>query len=294
MNKYLPSKTFMKFFGAIIGVAVLIWIISLIFFRKETYENKNRNSDLVSGDELGAYSLDSDEDGVYDWEEGLWGTNLLDPDSNDDGVSDREDIDFRKKNIQAENGINESSFDDGTLSQTEIFARQFIATASLVDQAGGLTPEALAGFSDALKTSIESSTIKDPFTRLDIKLTTVTPEQYKASLKVVFDEYLKADIMELETIYQYSQGSVSAEAQLKRLTTLYTDMSNEFIKMPAPHNAAGPHLGLVNNTAKITIALLNIQKLETDPLLSMLGLRQYRDYSAALEKNINDLADYFY
>lgn len=284
----------MKFFGAIIGVAVLIWIISLIFFRKETYENKNRNSDLVSGDELGAYSLDSDEDGVYDWEEGLWGTNLLDPDSNDDGVSDREDIDFRKKNIQAENDIDESSFDDGTLSQTEIFARQFIATASLVDQAGGLTPEALAGFSDALKTSIESSTIKDPFTRLDIKLTTVTPEQYKASLKVVFDEYLKADIMELETIYQYSQGSVSAEAQLKRLTTLYTDMSNEFIKMPAPHNAAGPHLGLVNNTAKITIALLNIQKLETDPLLSMLGLRQYRDYSAALEKNINDLADYFY
>lgn len=284
----------MKFFAAIIGVAVLIWIVSLIFFRKETYESKNKRNDLLAGEDLGAYSVDTDEDGVYDWEEGLWGTNPRDTDSNDDGVSDGEDIEARRRKIQADNNIQESELRDGTLSQTEIFARQFIATASLVDQAGGLSPEALSTFSDSLKNSIESSTIKDPFTLIDINLGTVTAETYKASLKAAFDPYLKANIMELETIHQYAQGSASAEANLKRLTTLYTDMSNAFIKMEAPHNAAGPHLGLVNNTAKITIALLNIQQLETDPLLAMLGLRQYNDYSAALERSINALSDYFY
>ena len=292
MNKYLPSKTFMKFFGVIIGVALLIWLISLIFSRSESYENKNRR-DIISEADASVYSIDTDSDGVFDWEEGLWGTDSRKADSNGDGVSDRDDIDARKRKIQAENNIEESELNEKDLTQTELFARQFIATASLVDQSGGLSPEALVGFSDSLKKSIEGSTINDPFTLMNIRLRNVSAETYKTSLKSVFDIYLKANITELETIYQYSQGSAKAEQELKRLTTLYTDMSNKFMQMEVPHNAAGPHLGLVNNTAKITIALLHIQQLKTDPLLSMLGLRQYSDYSAAFERNINALADYF-
>ncbi len=291
MKKYLPSKTFMKFFAVIIGIAVIIWLVSLIFSRSESYENKNQR-DLISEADASIYSIDTDKDGVFDWEEGLWGTDYRKSDSNDDGVSDRDDIDARKRKIQAENNIEESKLDEKDLTQTELFARQFIATASLVDQSGGLSPEALVGFSDSLKKSIEGSTINDPFRLMDLKLSTVSSVEYKKSLAKAFDPYIKSGIMELEAVYRYSQGLPGAEADVDKLASLYADMSNAFLQMPAPHNLAGPHLGLVNNSAKITIALLNIRKLKEDPLAAMLGLKQYKEYSDALERNINSLAEY--
>lgn len=292
MKKYLPSKTFLKFFGIIIGVAILIWIVSLVFFRKESYESKNKQTDLLSSEELGVYGMDSDSDGVYDWEEGLWGTDSKKADTNDDGISDFDEISAKRRQIQAESG-NDGSADlenDEELSQTEIFARQFIATASLVDQAGGLTPEALSGFSSSLKQSIESSTIKDPFTLLDIKLGSVSDDEYKKSLETVFADYLKSGLMDLEVIYRFSQNVPGADAEISELVDVYSDLSSKILATTAPHNLAGAHLGMANNSSKIAIALLNISKLSSDPLMSMLGLKQYQEYSAGLEKNINSLA----
>lgn len=294
MNKYLPSKKFLKFFGLILlGVAV-VWLVSFFFSRKAVYEKKNKTAELSAGVDESVYTLDTDEDGVYDWEEGLWGTSSTNADTNGDGVYDGEEIEAKRKQIQKDNNVTVDSPDeDEGLSQTELFARQFIATASLVDQAGGLTPEALEGFSEALKNSIDSSTIDDPFTLLDISLGAISFEDYKKSLEKAFGDYMKKNIQELEVVYRFSQGVNGSPAELKNLIGVYTELSNNLIKTQAPHNAAGPHLGLVNNTAKITIALINIQKLEEDPLLSMLGLRQYKEYSAALERNINFLAENF-
>lgn len=295
MNKYLPSKKFIKFFGLVLLVVGLILLISFLFSRKTSYQNKNKGKDLTTSEDLGLYTLDSDSDGVYDWEEGLWGTNSRDDDSDDDGIPDGDEISIRKKNLQAENGVDGNNLEnEDDLTQTEVFARQFIATASLVDQSGGLTPEALSGFSSSLKSSIEGATIKDPFTLINMKLGSVTPEQYKKSLELAFADYLAANKMDLEIIFNYSQGVAGMDKEVATLIKLYSDLSNKLLNTEAPHGAAGPHLGMVNNSSKVAIALMNIEKLDSDPLLSMIGLKQYKEYAAALEKNITSLNEYFY
>lgn len=289
MNKYLPSKKFIKFFGVVIGAAILVWLVSFLFSETSVFENKKRH-DLAVGESDSVYTIDTDGDGIYDWEEGLWGTDSKKVDTNDDGVSDADEIEARRRELSEENGRSGVVKTDEPLSQTELFARQFIATASLVEQGGGLTPDALEGFSNSLKQSIESSTIKDPFTLLDLKLSSVTLPAYKKSLEPVFAPIMANETMELDAISRLAEGDVSAEVEVAQVAELYANLSAKLIATPVPHSLAGPHLGMVNNAAKISIALFNIGKISEDPLLAMLGLKQYQDYSAALEKNINVLA----
>lgn len=289
MNKYLPSKKFIKFFGVVIGIAILVWLVSFLFSETSVFENKKRQ-DLAVGESDSVYTIDTDGDSIYDWEEGLWGTDSKKVDTNDDGVSDADEIDARRRELSEENGRSGVVKIDEPLSQTELFARQFIATASLVEQGGGLTPDALEGFSTSLKQSIESSTIKDPFTLLDLKLSSVTLPAYKKSLEPVFAPIMASETMELDAISRLAEGDASAEVEVAKVAELYANLSAKLIVTPAPHSLAGPHLGMVNNAAKISIALFNIGKISEDPLLAMLGLKQYQDYSAALEKNINVLA----
>lgn len=289
MNKYLPSKKFIKFFGVVIGVAVLVWLVSFLFSETSVFENKKRQ-DLAVGESDSVYTIDTDGDGIYDWEEGLWGTDSKKVDTNDDGVSDADEIEDRRRELSEENGRSGVVKTDEPLSQTELFARQFIATASLVEQGGGLTPDALEGFSTSLKQSIESSTIKDPFTLLDLKLSSVTFLAYKKSLEPVFAPIMASETMELDAISRLAEGDASAEIEVAKVAELYANLSAKLLATPTPHSLAGPHLGMVNNAAKISIALFNIGKISEDPLLAMLGLKQYQDYSAALEKNINVLA----
>lgn len=289
MNKYLPSKKFIKFFGVVIGIAVLVWLVSFLFSETSVFENKKRQ-DLAVGESDSVYTIDTDGDGIYDWEEGLWGTDSKKIDTNDDGVSDADEIEARRRELSEENGRSGVVKTDEPLSQTELFARQFIATASLVEQGGGLTPDALEGFSTSLKQSIESSTIKDPFTLLDLKLSSVTLLAYKKSLEPVFAPIMASETMELDAISRLAEGDASAEVEVAKVAELYANLSAKLLATPAPHSLAGPHLGMVNNAAKISIALFNIGKISEDPLLAMLGLKQYQDYSAALEKNINVLA----
>lgn len=295
MNKYLPSKKFVKVIGAVLVLGAVILAISMLVGRRETFENSENDSLFAAEGAIdNFYNADSDEDGVYDWEEGLWGTDPFDKDSDEDGISDGDEINQNKEEIRQKNSLGvDQAVSSDSLNQTEIFARQLFSAASLANQGGGLTVNSVDAFSKSFGDAIEQSAIKDPFTLVDLKLASVAPAEYKAGLAKVFDPYLKAHINPTQVIYNFSSGDTSALSDIESLSKIHSDISNELLKMQAPHNAAGIHLTLVNSNAKLSVAYLNMKNLIDDPVLAIVGFSQYQEYSSETEKALESLSKYF-
>lgn len=293
MNKYLPSKKFAKFIGIVIGAALLIWGISMFSSKKQIFNSKDAKGTEVSEDgTVNLYKQDSDDDGVYDWEEALWGTDPKQKDSNADGISDGKEISIKKKEIQEKNDLaGEDS--GGSPNQTEAFARQLLSTASLAEQQGGLSPEAMNNFSKSLGTSIENASIPDQFTLADLKLASVTNASYKAELAKAFDPYRTSNISELGTVYRFANGDMTAEDDLDRLVKIYGTLSSDLLKMQVPHSIAGTHLVLANSAIKLSIVFTSMKSLADDPLVAVAGFKEYQQYSAEMQAAVVRLTAYF-
>lgn len=293
-SKYLPSRKFVIFISSVILLAALIWVGSILLGKETTYTKKDNNvgvSDSADSDNF--YTMDSDKDGVYDWEESLWGTDPKKEDSDGDGVSDGEDIKERKKEIKEKNDISGEAELSENLNQTEIFARQLFSAASLANQSGGLSPESLNSFSESFGQSISSASIADLYQPSDLRLGSLAGSVYKKNLSVIFKPYIDSGLSAESAMYLMASGDASAEADIEKLAELHHAISNSLIMQEVPFGVAGPHLAMANNSAKISIALLNIKNLEDDPILAMIGLRQYFQYSAEYEKAVADLSAYF-
>lgn len=285
----------MRFIGGIILVAVVVWIVSMVYTKKQIFNAKgDSNSEVTDAETNNLYIQDSDEDGIYDWEEGLWGTDPNKEDSNADGVSDGEEIAIKKKQIQTENNLDaESDLDGKSLTQTEVFARQLLSTASLAEQQGGISAEDMENFSKSLGASIVSATIPDRYTLANIRLSSVSNADYKASLAEAFQEYRTANVSGLGAIYRMASGDVSAQADLDRLVNIYIKLSENLLKIETPHAIAGSHLVLVNNAAKLAIVFEGMKVISDDPLVAVTGFKQYQQYSGEMESSIIRLTAYF-
>ncbi len=280
--------------GVVIITGVVILAVAMLVSRRQTFENKNDESlFLVEGAIENFYNTDTDKDGVYDWEEGLWGTDPFNKDTDSDGVTDGEEIGSNKEEIREKNNLGGEVTASEDLNQTEIFARQLFSAASLAGQQGGLSQESMEAFSKSFGGAISDSKIKDPFTLSDLKLTAVSPVDYKTSLGEAFDPYLQAGINPLNVIYRFSNGDTAVSGDIDQLSEIYNGISNSLLAIPTPHNAAGIQLSLINTTAKLSLAFINMKHIEDDPILAVVGFYQYQEYSVELENTLEKLKSYF-
>lgn len=294
MNKYLPSKKFVRFIGIVGIMAILVWVISMVSSKRQIFNSKDAASAMPQDGTVDLYQQDSDDDGIYDWEEGLWATNPHDKDSDADGISDGDEIAAKKSEIQEKNNLSaEADSLSDAPNQTEAFARQLLSTASLAEQQGGLSQEAMDNFSESIGVSIASANIADQYTLADIRLSSVSNTTYKASLAVAFSEYRAANISELEVLYRFANGDVSAEADLDRLVAIYLKLSAELLKTETPHAIAGTQLVMINTAGKLAIVFQSMKALTDDPLVAVTGFKQYQQYSAEMQVAILRLTAYF-
>jgi len=174
MKKYLPSKEFLKFFGIAVGIGLVVFL-SLHFL-----SNKKRVSQEIQSIATRQIieELDTDNDGVKDWEEGLWGMDLNNPDSDDDGILDGQEVEMRKEEIKSSGDFVEVLEEPKT--ETERFARQITTVVLNMNQVNGgqidekQMAEVVAGFVEG----IQPEMVKQ-YENKDLNIsTTQTAEQY--------------------------------------------------------------------------------------------------------------------
>lgn len=296
MKNYLPSKKFIYSIIILVILGVLFFVISGLISKKN-YFTASKNSKLQTGS-LTINDLlkkDSDGDGVMDWEEALWGTDVNNKISFN-GISDAEYIKQRRGELKIASGsISEES---GTLSETDKFAQEFFASLSAMKQSGRIDQDTINNVSTALGQKIVDPTMIDKYTTKDIKIGendgVEMQKAYYSDIKKLFEDYSKKGIGdEVEIISVLANldtaGNKSYADQLIQITNAYQEYAEKIIETLVPQSLASHHLKIANSANNTGIAVGNMAKMADDPIVGLSGLSQYQKYSDELILSVGNL-----
>lgn len=246
---------------------------------------------------LTAYaSKDSDNDGLTDWKEALYGTDPNNANSFRADITDGEAVD--QKLITPKIGGGTSSgvvvSVPGTApasgSVTEKFAISFFE--SYVKTGGDVTDSdtALQSFVAGAVTDAQKSVVRVPaYTSGAVRTdATVTLAAYAAAAEKAFasdttqaphnelvyfsDAVLKDDIVALSIVRARAKA--------------YMGMAEALVQVSAPTQASAQHLALANATMQLGKTIEDMGMLEEDPVRAMIGLGNYnadaRTFATAL------------
>ena len=109
-KKYIPSQKFI----IALSLSITIIIISLIFSFLKPKVSRYTNSVLSSATNTTSdfVNIDSDNDNLEDWKEGLYGTNPDLADTDNDGARDLEEINLNRDPLKANTALEDQEPND--------------------------------------------------------------------------------------------------------------------------------------------------------------------------------------
>jgi hypothetical protein len=152
INQYLPSKEFQK---RVTKIGLLLLVVLIIRFGAypliQNIFTKNKIPDNITVKQF--VDIDTDGDGLPDWEESIWGTNPKKTDTDDDGISDFDFVNSKKQGLLATDQ-----------NETTILSAEILQTLFALLNKGANTPEALANLGDAAGQSIINPELTNKYT----------------------------------------------------------------------------------------------------------------------------------
>ncbi len=298
-KKYLPSKKFSIMMGSIVFVLLLTFGLFYYFSKKQTF--KTENSDLKvtnalteSKDIVDLIGSDTDNDGVLDWEEALWGTDK-NKRATFEGKSDASYIAEKKKALNIETDLN----NEKNISETDLFAREFFTAYTALKASGQVDSNTINEFSSVLGERVSNPNLVDIYTTENIKYTLVdsdTPRNtYYNTLKKYFDQQSanglgdEINIISGGLLEYAENGSEGKYEQLNIIADSYKEFAKKVISTPVPEGLATIHLKIANSAYNTGISVGNMTKITSDPIIGISGLSQYEQYSEALIQAVADL-----
>ncbi len=284
MNKYLPSKQFMSRIIILLLVIFFVWGIFQIT-KLFTRDNKKEKTEkvLVVKDLI---QKDSNDNGVADWEEGLWG---LDPYKN--GPENKQFILAKRSFLQKDNTIIHET-DDTQLTENDVLSRELFATIMSLAQSNSLNPDSIQSVSEAIGENIIPADIPDIYTKNMIKIGGTEAEYYLAFNKLV-EKYKDKEMGSELSFVAQGLGNKDPQALYlaKSMAIFYREFGQTLIKTPAPASLAPINLSLANNYEKVAQTIEGFSFVLTDQIAGMRSLINYKKYSDAIISGITKLSD---
>jgi len=291
LKKYLPSKKFASIILVIIVFIALFFAIKeTVFFFKDKKTSGNDKNGVVQVTVGEVIQKDSNDNGIADWEEYLWG---LDPAKN--GPENKETIENKKKALTQSGGITIPD-DSKAITENEILSREFFATIVSLQQTGSLNEESLNSVSDSIGQKIEAIPIEDAYTKKDLVIkndSTSANKAYYDAYGALVTKYENADIGSELTLISQGLGNNDPQAlyAAKTVAAAYVSFADEFIKIPVPSSLATIHLDLANNYYKVGQSIQGLVQVISDPIIGMRAIINYKQYSDALVLDVEKLAE---
>lgn len=234
-------------------------------------------------------ALDSDFDGLPDWQEALYGTDPHNPESFQAGIRDGDAVAQGliepRVAVRPEQEPTDINSIPGTTaapsSLTDRFA-QMILTQYLENR--GATPptqaEIVTFISNGVDALVASNVAGDKYTRDQVQLRNEVGAaalvSYAARVEEVFTQHTTPTSKhELAYFGDALKGDTDALETLEDIATAYTNLATALIATPAPSEAAQAHLSLANALAHLGEVTLFMTKLESDPIQALLGISLY-------------------
>ncbi len=289
-KKYLPSDLF-------ITRAVTIAVIILVLFGLykaipalyKGFSNTKKKVALQNVKVKDVIGKDSNNNGIADWEETLWG---LDPTKN--GSSNKEFIVAKKGELGQNDGIP----DDQNISSSDVMARELLATIISLENSNSLDDNSIAQISKAVGQKVAIQSMPDIYSN-DIISTSDTNSSsilnYYNAFKKLTIKYQGKDMGNELTFV--SQGIKNNDPQALKMAgeiaSAYRDFGKELTIVKVPTSLVEIDLSLANNYERVAKSIEQMNLSLTDQISGMNGVLSYKKYSDDLFANLQNLQTFF-
>jgi len=258
--------------------------------------------------------VDTDGDGLFDWQEVLIGTDPSNFDTDTDGAPDGAEIkagrDPRIKGpndknanistiVGGANSVNSTNVEEGTL--TDQMSKDFFAQYLLLKKGGKkVTPEQAAQIAqNTLASSDYGYTSGAVYTRKNIRVGSKTSKEliqaYSNSItQILINRAIEDKGTTLDIISHAVKNQNQAE--LKKLDPIiasYKGVMSDLVNMEIPSDAVDVHLNFLNSYSNLLSTVESMRVLFTDPVRSFSVIGLYQQQSQDLVSSVEKLSLYF-
>ena len=259
----------------ILSLPLLLVIILFIVGRNDREDSQlNTDPEILALKPTEVREIDTDGDGLTDSKEMLFGTDANNPDSDGDGASDGDEVSLGRNPLVP--GPNDDLLTNVNLVTPEI------SEAELLEMRDEYLRDYLAERGEEVKeitfeyliNKVDETEFDDNYTLEDLEIsndnTMESFKKYGNELGAVFlkygnsKEYPTSEVEILEKGLQTKDPKDLVE--LKLVSIVYKNISEDILAIEAPYGAAKPHLMLVNGYDVLARTISAMAYLFTEPL----------------------------
>jgi len=269
----------------------VVFVVALFFIKNQTLIRNNAGKAMPSvyyEDELvvDLINQDTDLDGIPDWEESLWATNPAKKDTNNDGISDNEEISQTKN----------ASGDEEHLTQTDKFSRELFSAVATLNQNGLVDETTVDNLSDSLADQIQNRAPRRVFQLSELKVIkdrgTESAEEYNDAQKAIFRKHVPSVSLEnvlTEAIRDSGNIDMEALSKLDLIINQINGVVRELLALKVPESLAQSHLEVINEFEKLSENLSDMKLIEVDPIVAFGAMNRYEENILRLQESLEKL-----
>lgn len=300
-----PSKNVTVIF--ILVVLIMIGIIAFSArkqYKENIYYSEDYPATLSAEQTNNIEELDSDGDGLFDWEEILRKTDPTNPDSDGDGTIDGTEVKEGRDPAVAgpddaistpdleqldPNNIPDiyEHYTDGTISAqlANNFYRNYFEYGGAANYATELEPALIATLIDGVD---DITDLENKYSALELQTFFFNKEQVR-EYGNEFAEIQKSLLEQLGVLQNNSP-----ESYLNSISTLYHNTSERLMDIEVPKSLSELHTEVANNFYKVGISISQINtEYQTDPIKSLFAIQNYNTALASQIEIYTTIANYF-
>jgi len=314
-SQFLPSKQFSIVLFSVLSAFGLI--LGAYYFKKTVPQKEVSLMNLPTleaVDEAKVFlvknysELDSDNDALKDWEESLWGTDPKNPDTDQDGTMDGEEVKLgRNPTVKGPSDTLRdtlpaklSKTEEEKLTPTDIVARDFFSKYVEAKQSGKELDEKTQG-------DIVSSVINRPglitataklYRKNDISVSEDNSEKslraYGNAMGLIFKNTANWKEDEI-TIMQDAilKNNEKRLSDLDPVITGYQSILTQSLKVSVPSKAVDAYLMYINSLSSIVTSLKTMKETFKDPVSSLVFLGKYPEVITDLHRSFTEARSLF-
>lgn len=301
-----PSNTTTTFFL----IVVLIVAGIIIFSARDSQKDKANLETLTASPTIltlqrntESSTIDTDGDGLADWEETLRFSDPKNPDTDGDGTLDGAEVaEGRDPTVAGPNDTLEEVFQNKLDEFGPIYENY--VQGSLTDQfATNFIQNYLQHNEDALyESDIEPQLINklvtdvDNLTELPVVYSTADLETFPFDRELIHDYGNNFAIVQEKLINRLItlQNNTSPEIYLNNLSIIYIDTAEELSNVAVPYSLVELHMGVLNNFARVSKVFSTISKNDKiDPIRSLFAIKDYNESVVLQEEIYTIIKKYF-
>ncbi|MDP2934117.1 MAG: hypothetical protein Q8N81_08420 [bacterium] len=310
--KHFPSnKLIIPFF--LIGLSALAVYFSSARGGPTQIYDKQTASLQVQKEAVENPNLDSDNDGLPEWQEILWKTDPHNPDTDADGTPDGEETKRNRNPLVKgpDDGILETMFSGDKQNNsdfkmpetfTEVIGQQLFTQFLVNKQAGGgkISTEKAQEIAGSVSATIDRYSVPGENVYQNEALQTIPAtkenlKRYGNELGAVIKKYfapIPKDVVQImgEAL---TNGDYNKLEELKNLSSAYKNTAIEMMQIKVPESLKNDHLAIANTFYRISKEINGMERAKVDRALALVSVNQYLLDSETAHESLKNINIYF-